>query len=512
MIQTKRVSKWTLLASSRLRTDNIGPAKASNHTLSDNSSLSDQLAEVYRIGDTDGVQDLIARNSNLLHDNSGRDLLLACIEATSSKPGEVASLMNSLIASCVNFDNPNENNAAKAIELLEEMEESEISIGVNVRPDIVSYCCAFSACSNLDLDPASNSQVTIDTNTKGLEILERLTRLTKKQAGGKRRKLINASKRKSKSRNSNQNTNESLSSANLQLLNDYPDFQILYEDDNYIGVCKPSAMTCYHRHKTTKGKHEDMSLEDLLLKCFQSTNDSLSTLNPDALGIVHRLDRGTSGCILLAKTNEAHALLLTAFFKRQVKKSYLALLPAQIEELTHGEQEQQQDDQQQSFELENLSLKSTGMIDLPVDGKPALSSYTVEQFHATPPLAMTVRMNTFTGRKHQVRVHCANGLKRPLFLEPLYTNRQVQISDTKKGKKSKSKQTSKPKSLNSDKSNVLASLAQIPSSIQEATKNITPGHRFFLHAHSLQVLFLGINMQATLPQWWTRAIDGIEEV
>ena len=77
------------------------------------------------------------------------------------------------------------------------------------------------------------------------------------------------------------------------------------------------------KKKKKKGKNReptdlDMSLVDALLHC----NVVLSTLNPESQGLVHRLDRGTSGCILLAKTDEMHARAVAEFYCRNAKKTY----------------------------------------------------------------------------------------------------------------------------------------------------------------------------------------------
>jgi len=94
-----------------------------------------------------------------------------------------------------------------------------------------------------------------------------------------------------------------------------------------------SGMVCYHKHRTKVHREKkstiglntnpfyddydnvqegtrDVSLEDAL----SALKMPLSDLNPEALGIVHRLDRGTSGCIIIAKNDSTHAKLVTAFF------------------------------------------------------------------------------------------------------------------------------------------------------------------------------------------------------
>jgi len=437
-------------------------------------SLSFQLANAYKDRESDGVQDFIKMNSNLLREHSARDFLLASIEATSTKIGDTATIMNSLIASCVNFSDPDEFQSRKALELLEIMERSEESTGIKVKPDIVSYCCAFSACSCVSKADANQRMDHVASN-EAQTILDKIQQMSKKQAGGKRRKAMNTTKRKLR-RSDTTISEPDLSSVFKQILEPY-DVSILFENENYIAINKPSSMICYHRHRTTKGKHKDVSLEEVLLKCNQAVDGTLSTLNPEALGIVHRLDRGTSGCILIAKNNQAHALLLTAFFKREVKKSYIALIPAKA-------QIKSKDDP--------LGVGDSGLIDIPVDGKPALSSYTIEHIYSSPPEAIAVRLETFTGRKHQVRVHCAMGLNRPIFLEPLYkSDGTLHVQKQKKQKKKKS---------------IPSTSSLPPKPIQNAESKIQSGHRFFLHAQSLQVPFLGIQILAPLPEWWEETV------
>ena len=119
------------------------------------------------------------------------------------------------------------------------------------------------------------------------------------------------------------------------------------------------------REKTSKEKRiSDISLEDALV----DIGISLSTLNHEALGIVHRLDRGTSGCIVLAKNDAMHVRLVSYFFCRQIRKSYRALVSY----------EPVSDEVDKSNE-QNLSkvLSNEGVIDLEVGGRPALSTYSI---------------------------------------------------------------------------------------------------------------------------------------
>ena len=129
-------------------------------------------------------------------------------------------------------------------------------------------------------------------------------------------------------------------------------------------------------------------------------------------GIVHRLDRPTTGVLLVAKTDEAHLSLVAAWFQRRVKKTYLALT------------------ERHPGDVDARRLKtpraSAGRVVAPVDGKPALSDWhVVETFEgdASAPCAL-VEVRPLTGRKHQIRAHMGLERRAPLAGDPLYRNGQ----------------------------------------------------------------------------------------
>ena len=200
---------------------------------------------------------------------------------------------------------------------------------------------------------------------------------------------------------------------------------ILCETDNYLGLIKPSGMVCSHVHKTTKGKSIAVSLEDAISRLAIP----LSTVNMEmgkgggsvgGRGIVHRLDRGMSGCILLAKTDEARLHFVCEFFVQGVEKQYRALIPGVLKE-------------------------NEGELVSRVEGKPARSKYCVEEVSGEN-TASLIRIKTFTGRKHQVRVQCAKELGKPLFLDPLYNTRHQNPRDTT-SQKGSTKVTSPPSNI-----------------------------------------------------------------
>ncbi|HYL64846.1 MAG TPA: RluA family pseudouridine synthase [Candidatus Methylomirabilis sp.] len=100
--------------------------------------------------------------------------------------------------------------------------------------------------------------------------------------------------------------------------------EILYEDSDVIAVNKPAGMMVHAGAGNARG-----TLVNALLGRGQSLSHGGDALRP---GIVHRLDKETSGVILVAKNDFAHAKLAEAFQKRAVKKTYLALVEGRMKE------------------------------------------------------------------------------------------------------------------------------------------------------------------------------------
>jgi 23S rRNA pseudouridine1911/1915/1917 synthase len=99
---------------------------------------------------------------------------------------------------------------------------------------------------------------------------------------------------------------------------------ILYEDEDVIAVNKPAGMTVHAGAGTTRG-----TLVNALLGRGQALSQAGDALRP---GIVHRLDKDTSGIILVAKNDAAHAKLGEAFRQREVKKTYITLVQGLFKE------------------------------------------------------------------------------------------------------------------------------------------------------------------------------------
>ena len=174
--------------------------------------------------------------------------------------------------------------------------------------------------------------------------------------------------------------------------------EIIYEDENMLVVNKPSGTLT---HPT------ELELKDTLVNALlYKYKENLSDINGYfRRGILHRLDRNTSGLLMVAKNNETHEFLSRQIKDRLVEKKYLAIVKGVIKD-------------------------ENGTIDLPIgrnphqphkmavvkDGKASLTEFKVlERFKDSTYLELNLK----TGRTHQIRVHLSY-LKHPIANDTLY--------------------------------------------------------------------------------------------
>lgn len=158
---------------------------------------------------------------------------------------------------------------------------------------------------------------------------------------------------------------------------------IIYEDDHLAVINKPQGMTVHPAPGNYSG-----TLVNALLYHFDNVSDIGGSVRP---GIVHRIDKDTSGLLVIAKTNKAHLSLAKQIATKKCKRTYLAI-------------------------VEGLVKKDSGKIDEPIGrsvsdrkkmavvmgGKEAVTHYKVLERYEQNTL---VQFDLETGRTHQIRVH-----------------------------------------------------------------------------------------------------------
>lgn len=172
---------------------------------------------------------------------------------------------------------------------------------------------------------------------------------------------------------------------------------ILYEDQHMVAVNKPRGMVVH----PGAGNYDGTLVNALLYHCHGQLSDIRGVVRP---GIVHRLDKDTSGVILSAKDNETHERLSQMFSERTVHKHYLTLVCGRTEDSGRIEEPIGRDP------------KNRLKYGVFPDGRQAVTLYTVvERFNRYTLLDVEI----LTGRTHQIRVHMSH-IGHPVAGDPLY--------------------------------------------------------------------------------------------
>jgi len=173
--------------------------------------------------------------------------------------------------------------------------------------------------------------------------------------------------------------------------------KILYEDDDLIAIDKPAGLTVH-----PAPGHPDHTVVNAILSHFPHLADMGDSLRP---GIVHRLDRDTSGVMLVAKNSRAQAKLMEQFSAHSILKVYMALVKGH---LTPEEGIIEAPIGRDPSNRQRMAVVSTG--------REARTDYRVVKYTGNYTL---LEIRTETGRTHQIRVHLA-AIGYPVVGDPVY--------------------------------------------------------------------------------------------
>lgn len=311
--------------------------------------------------------------------------------AASAARGRAASMFNLALSSLHLRGGAGHAQAALSILL-------DFMPAMGVAPDVVARCVVADACARAG-DAEAVAAVLADARDAA--------------GAGKRSKSKEKKKKKKTKRKATAGPVEALG--------------VLWEDDGLAAVRKPAG---WLTHGTDGKRGDEPTLVDALLDRFG--DEGLSSINPNGRGIVHRLDRPTSGVMIVAKTDASHAALVTAWFQRRVQKTYVALAEGHPgDKAMRGRERGRSGDGGGDGDGNGdgdgdgdgtLARDEEGTVRAAADGRPAVSDWRVLETYgvgsSTPTSLVEVRPRT--GRKHQVRQHLGLVLDAPLVGDTLY--------------------------------------------------------------------------------------------
>lgn len=178
---------------------------------------------------------------------------------------------------------------------------------------------------------------------------------------------------------------------------------ILYEDDDIIVVNKKSGMVVHPGNG---------NYSHTLVNALMNYTDELSDEGgSERCGIVHRIDKDTSGILLIAKTNTAHRILSDDFKNKRIKRKYLALV--------HGVIENNKGKINAPIGRSKIDRKKMCVTD--ENSKNAVTNFTVLERYKTSTL---IELVLETGRTHQIRVHMEY-INHPVVNDPVYGKKKI---------------------------------------------------------------------------------------
>ena len=185
---------------------------------------------------------------------------------------------------------------------------------------------------------------------------------------------------------------------------------IIYEDQDLIVINKPAGMVVHPAPGHSRG-----TLVNALLHHCKDLSGIGGVERP---GIVHRLDKETSGLVLIAKTEAAHKNLTAQFKKREIKKEYLAFVKGNVKK----------ENGTINSPVGRHQTQRKKMDTRPEYGRPACTHYEVLQRGRN---WTYIKLYPETGRTHQIRVHLAS-IHHPVIGDKLYGGKNPNCGDTLK--------------------------------------------------------------------------------
>ena len=176
---------------------------------------------------------------------------------------------------------------------------------------------------------------------------------------------------------------------------------VIYEDNDIIVINKPKGMVVH----PANGNPDGTLVNAVMNKCKDSLSGIGGEIRP---GIVHRLDKDTSGAIIVAKNDKAHIALSEQLKNHEIKKTYLALVRGIIKE------------NEATINMPIArSKKDRKKMDVDKDGKEAITHFKVLERYKNK--YTLLQINLETGRTHQIRVHLSH-IGYPIIGDEVYSN------------------------------------------------------------------------------------------
>ncbi len=181
------------------------------------------------------------------------------------------------------------------------------------------------------------------------------------------------------------------------------DLRILFEDDHIIVINKVHGQVVH----PGAGRESDSLVAGLL----SHTDGNLSYLSgEDRPGIVHRLDRETSGCLVAAKSDLGYRSLVEQFAQRRTGKRYLAVVD--------GHPDPPAGELRDHMARHPVARRKRTIVEAPL-GKEAVTCYRVIDWDQSQRWSI-LECRILTGRTHQIRVHCSERLRAPILGDEVY--------------------------------------------------------------------------------------------